>query len=149
MDVNELVDVLFDLDGKDSEVDEMWLSRIQEYFNGGGNITKLTDRNGWQLIHIAALNGLDKVAEWLVENGVDVNSKDEQGCTPLMLAFDLDIDGSIQHRREIDFSHSKKLVDLGADKNVMNNDGESLESTALAYGKKVYSTYVAFLGNRD
>ncbi|MCX4030003.1 ankyrin repeat domain-containing protein [Endozoicomonas sp. SM1973] len=146
MSVDELVDSLFNHDGEYSKVEEAWLSQIKEYFNLGGSITKRTSRNGWQLIHIAALNGLDRVVEWLIENGADVNAQDKQGCTPLLLAFDLDIDGAIQSGKEINFSHTKKLIDLGADQSIENNDGESLESTASAYGKKVYLIYKEELG---
>ena len=149
MNINEIVDSLFDIESEGSGLEEVWLSQIKEYFHGGGDITEPTNRNGWQLIHIAALNGLDSVVEWLAKNGADVNSQDEQGCTPLLFAFDLDIDGAIQSGREIDFTHSKRLIDLGADKDIKNNDGESIESTASAYGKKVYAMYrEAFLKNK-
>jgi len=143
MNINLLVDYLFEFIGSDSEVEEAWLSKIKEYYNEGGSLTELTDRNGWQLIHIAALNGMDSVVEWLVHNGVDVDSRDDRGCTPLMYAFDLDIDGAVQHGKEIDFSHSKNLIRLGADQNVVNNEGRSLESTASVYGKKAYSIFEA------
>lgn len=141
MNINQLVDYLFEISGSDSEVEEAWLSKLKEYHSKGGSLTELTNRNGWQLIHVAALNGLDSIVEWLVRNGVDVDSRDDQGCTPLMYAFDLDIDGAVQRGKEIDFSHSKNLVKLGADQKVINNDGRSLESTASAYGKKVYSIF--------
>lgn len=143
MTLNQVVDYLFEIEGTDSEVDRNWLSRVIQYSDSGGNINMLTNRNDWQLIHIAALNGLDETAKWLVENGADVNSRDVQGCTPLLLAFDLDIDGAIQSGKEIDFSHSKNLINLGADTSIKNYEGRSLESTAAAYGRKMKALYAA------
>ena len=141
MDINELIDKLLEFDGSDSEVEHFWLEEIKKYCIQGGSLFELSNRNNWQLIHIAALNGVDSVVEWLVEQGVDVNSKDDQGCSPILLAFDLDIDGAIQNNREINFSHSRKLLSLGADPSITNLEGRNIESTALAYGKKIFNLY--------
>lgn len=137
MKINELVDNLFEIEGNDHEVDSKWLSKLVEFYDNGGDINELSNRNNWQLIHIAALNGLDKATEWLVKNGANINSRDEQGCTPLLFAFDLDIDGAIQNGETIDFSHSKKLIFLGADVTAEDNEGKNLENIASAYGKKM------------
>jgi len=141
MKANSLVDTLFDLDGNDEYVESKWLEKIIEFHEKGGNIREETNRNGWQLVHIAAANGLNKIVKWLVENGADINCKDPVGNTPLLLAFDLDIDGAIQDGKKIDFSNSLELISLGADKNVKTNDGRTLQSTAEDYGKSVLSIY--------
>ncbi len=146
MNVNEGVDRLFDIENQGPALEAIWLSHIQAYFQCGGDITAPTERNGWQLIHIAALNGLDEVVAWLVAHGADINARDRQGSTPLLLAFNSDVDGAVQGGREVSFVHSQRLIALGADKTMETDDGESMESTASAYGKKMYAMYQKVFG---
>lgn len=141
MTVNEVVDYLLSIKGNNSEVDEEWLSKLNAFYNFGGDINTPTNRYGWQLIHIAALNRLSNCAKWLVENGADINAVDNQGCTPLLLAFDSEIDSAVQYREDINFLCSKSLVAIGADIKVRDSDGKSLEDIATSYGRKILADF--------
>jgi len=138
--INTLVDDLM-LINYDDSLEKQWIEKISNFFSEGGILSEVTNRNGWYLIHLAAANGLTNVVRWLVNNGIDINSRDEFGNTPLILAFDLDIDGAIQNRQNIDFKFSKKLIALGADPLLETNDGYSIKGIALSYGKEIYKLY--------
>lgn len=44
------------------------------------------DAQGRTALHIAAIRGVGRNLEWLMIRGSDVDARDNQGCTPLMLA---------------------------------------------------------------
>lgn len=51
----------------------------------GGDLS-LEDFNGQTPLHVAARRGHAGVVTLLLQRGVDVNARDEDGCSPLLLA---------------------------------------------------------------
>ena len=141
MKINELVDELLFIEGNGDEAQSKWIDKLSMFQRNGGTLSETTNRNGWQLIHIAAANGLIDVVKWLVDNGIDINMRDEYGYTPLIHSFTLDIDNAIQYREEMNFWRSCRLLELGAAIEVESDTGISIDSIAKDYGEKIYSLY--------
>ena len=40
----------------------------------------------WNVLHVATINGYADIAELLIQEGIDVNSIADHGCTPLHIA---------------------------------------------------------------
>ena len=78
--------------------------------------------SGLTLLQIAIINGHDKVASWLIEEGADVNSEDLHGWTPLH-------DALLWERDEI----AAMLLQRGADVNVATMQG-SLDAEGSLLG---------------
>jgi ankyrin repeat domain-containing protein 17 len=56
--------------------------------NYGGSLTSLDGtEKGFAPIHLAVLSGADRIAAWLLENGVSVNTESKAGITPLFCAI--------------------------------------------------------------
>nr|5DNE_A Chain A, L-asparaginase [Cavia porcellus]5DNE_B Chain B, L-asparaginase [Cavia porcellus]5DNE_C Chain C, L-asparaginase [Cavia porcellus]5DNE_D Chain D, L-asparaginase [Cavia porcellus] len=51
-----------------------------------GSDLRLKDSNGQTLLHVAARNGRDGVVTMLLHRGMDVNARDRDGLSPLLLA---------------------------------------------------------------
>eukprot|EP00092_Neocalanus_flemingeri_P032202 GFUD01035000.1.p1 GENE.GFUD01035000.1~~GFUD01035000.1.p1 ORF type:complete len:809 (+),score=203.98 GFUD01035000.1:476-2902(+) len=73
----------------------------------------ITTENGDNLLHLAAAKYDLEAMKTFIENGVDVNSRNMKGETPLFHVF-----GSVER--------VKLLVDAGADMNITNNEGASV-----------------------
>jgi len=73
----------------------------------------------------AAGKGNNVVIEILLEGRADINTRDKDGFTPLMLAI---INCNDQT--------AKKLIKKGADLNIKNNNGLTSLTLARAYAKK-------------
>jgi len=70
-------------------------------------------------LHDAAYNGHPKIAQILIDEGVDVNVQDKEGNTPLHLCFGLG-------RGEDDtFEDLQILINAGANVDVRNKTGET------------------------
>ena len=86
-----------------------------------GASLQVTSQRKETLLHQAAMNGYLEVARYLIDSGLDVNARDESGCTPLHWAarilrggFNFCSDGS----REI--ALVQLLIERGADVNVQS-----------------------------
>ena len=82
------------------------------------------DENGMISLHYAAWNGPIEISRLLLQNGADVNAKDNSVSTPLHLAA---MNG------HIDILHL--LVENGADLEAQNNTGSRTLHYAARYGR--------------
>ncbi len=98
-------------------------ARIKELLNSGTDINKQYGDKGYTALHEAVYRGNEVMINFLLDNGADIESKDNNGRTPLMTAVSV-YNGN---RRVIVL-----LLSRGADINSKNNDGMS----ALEYLKK-------------
>ncbi len=67
----------------------------------------------------------------LIKSGIDINSKNEDGETPLMYAIDRHGGSVIPH-----FDEFKLLFEAGADRSIINEKGENAFIIAVKSGKK-------------
>ncbi|MGV3721612.1 MAG: ankyrin repeat domain-containing protein, partial [Actinomycetota bacterium] len=66
-----------------------------------------------------AVHGRPELLRLLVDSGADVNAADPKGCTPLMWAV-----------RFGNTAVARQLLELGADPNARNNDGDTVLQVA-------------------
>lgn len=68
---------------------EQLYHKVSEARLGSGVVIDLAARDeaGWSLLHIAALKGDQKNAEWLVAQGADVDSRTSLDFTPSDIAI--------------------------------------------------------------
>jgi len=85
----------------------------------------------WTPLHGACTRRRGSVAEFLVENGADINAKDRNGRTPLLIAIEAN-----------DLDTIKMLINKGANVNARNHGGLTLLDIA---GKKGYTEIVELL----
>lgn len=96
-------------------------------------LRKITDKNlkllhekdkfGFSSIHYAADGEEEEILQFLLENGVDVNDKNDDGNTPLHC-----LAANGEEAEEI----IKILLENGADKTIINNNGETALDIAKA-----------------
>ena len=87
---------------------------------------------GDSLLHrVATLNDFE-AASLLIENGAQVNLQGDMGCTPLHNA--------VEHA---DMLIAQKLLDAGADPNVINEFGETCVSWAISCGNQAAARLLA------
>ncbi|XP_053366517.1 fibronectin type 3 and ankyrin repeat domains 1 protein [Clarias gariepinus] len=77
------------------------------------------------LMRVSAMSGNAAVASLLIQAGADVNVRDKDGKTPLMVAV-------LNNHEEL----VKLLLDSGADQHVTNMYGSSITEMAEAFGKQ-------------
>jgi ankyrin repeat protein len=125
--------------------------------------------DGSSLLHLTAMNGLDRLTKYLVANGLKINSKNNSGITPLMLAAaqgqnnlvkyflennaykDLkDSNGSTALLSAINLKQVetvKTLIQFGANANIANNDGN--DAYSLAAKKNLQEIFNLLVGNKS
>ncbi|MFN7095614.1 MAG: ankyrin repeat domain-containing protein, partial [Burkholderiales bacterium] len=83
------------------------------------------DHQGNTCLHRAVdtYNPKIETIKWLINRGLNINEKNQEGLTPLMLAFKRD-----------DMNLARTLINLGADINEQNNSGESALLQAIKSG---------------
>jgi hypothetical protein len=82
----------------------------------------------WAL-HQCAATGLHQLYAPLIAKGADVNAKDPQGCTPLMLAANAAPGRTTKQQPNPSAQCVATLIALGADRNLVHDDG----CTALGF----------------
>lgn len=87
------------------------------FFDGA----KASFESGYTALHYAAERGNTKIVQLLVENGADINAKNDFGNTPLLLAINFSMKDTVVY-----------LLANGADVNVRNKDGAG----AIAHADK-------------
>ncbi|MBV8389978.1 MAG: ankyrin repeat domain-containing protein [Mucilaginibacter sp.] len=104
---------------------------IKDLFEADPNLN-LKDNKGWTPLHYAAQNYLINIAELLIDNGADIEIKDDYGNTPLWRAT-----FSSQGKGEM----IKLLLHRGANPNTANDSGVSpyeLANTIANYDVKQF-----------
>jgi len=80
--------------------------------------------NGNTLLHEAAGSGRPELAKELIDRGIDVDTQNGGGQTPLLKALELE-----------NYDVVKVLLDAGADPNILDNNRRSPLAMALKKGK--------------
>ena len=100
------------------------LAEIEKAIEAGANIKAVNDKKETALHSaVSSYRNNPAVVAFLIENGADVNAKDDKGVTPLMLAA--------QYR---DQHFISMLLQAGA--NLEDNDGSSFAGTPLMYAAR-------------
>lgn len=95
--------------------------------------------SGHSLLNIAVENEKLEVVKILLQNGADINFKSYQGWTPLHVAVDISIDGTIQSGaslEEVPTELIKYLLDNGADKSIFESNGNTPIDIAKGYNSQ-------------
>ncbi|KAI8512524.1 Multidrug resistance-associated protein 4 [Branchiostoma belcheri] len=96
-------------------------------------------KSGWTpLFRVAALNGDPQIAQLLIQAGADVNRKDKDGKTPLMIAA---LNG---HKKLVQL-----LVESGADFKVKNEFGSRAVEMAHTFDRRPVVKYLEELQESD
>jgi len=99
------------------------LEIMRRLLAGNRELLEKTDRYKRTALHSAAEYGAKEAVGFLIEQGANLNAKDENGNTPLHLA-------SLRRHDEI----VSLLIQAKADLNVLNQDAASPASLAAIYG---------------
>ncbi len=90
------------------------IREINELLDRGADIES-TDENGMSLLHIALKYESDiEIVEYLVQKGINIESRDYLGNTPIMYSIETNA-----------YNDTKFLIEKGADLTITNNFGES------------------------
>ena len=92
-------------------------------------------------LHEAVKKNNDALVEELIAGGADVNARDSQGKTPLMVLYKQDVHDGESYNRDSSLHIAKLLVEHGADVNARSSEG----NTVLHYLIKPYSTTAHYL----
>ena len=106
-----------------------------------------TDPTKWTPLMNAAELGNLEIIKLLLSYGAEINHADQHGMTPLHIAVDIAIDGTLQTRgilREEPTEIIRFLLDSGADMNVKDIRGE----TPLDWSQKYQSEKISTLLNK-
>ena len=102
------------------------IERVKNYLNEGKDINVLHDPSGEflsnNLLHCAIEYSQVEVAEFLIENKINLNIQNEDGRTPLSLAF-----------RNSESKIVKLLIVNGVDINALDSDGGNALHAAIGY----------------
>ncbi|MGF7036751.1 ankyrin repeat protein [Paenibacillus mucilaginosus] len=83
--------------------------------------------SGHSLLNLAVENEQLEIVKFLIKSGADINLKSSGGWTPLHVAVDISIDGTIQSGGSLGEEPTeliKYLLDNGADKSIMESSGK-------------------------
>lgn len=95
------------------------------YLESGGDLNFVHPRNGWTFLHLAVEYGNATAICKLLQLGMDINLGECPGGLPLHFAVDSAVDCAIQDNRDVDWSMVKLLVELGADRKCLDDEGRN------------------------
>jgi len=141
---NQLIDQLFSC-VEDPNAEDLWLNLLKDYQCKYGKVEDVRDsETQWTLLHYAAENLFVRVAEWLIEQGSEIDALDLKGNTPFLIGLDAAIDYAVQeNNNEIDFSIITLLLSKGANEDLISNDGTDKDALLKAYGSNAANQYKA------
>jgi ankyrin repeat protein len=116
---------------------EARLENIRVLLNAGVSPNGIGNRGGMPLFYAVESDSVDAV-ELLVRGGADVNCRDSTGWLPLQAAIDYEADSADQCREPIRANISSKLLELGADPTMTNDDGLSAIEIARKVGHEPF-----------
>ena len=110
------------------------IEAVKQHLADGTDIELKCTGCGSTALGHAAKYGHNEIAELLIENGADVDAKDEDGSTPLHLA-------ALMGYKEI----AELLIAKGADVNAKKDDGSwtSLHSAAMTGSNEIVGLLIA------
>lgn len=126
--------------GDMEQFDNIWVAstegsvnKVTAFLESGVNINA-QDEYGFSPMHAAASYGHVALLEYLLTNGADVNLRDLDGDTPLLICEDQ--------------ASFEMLERHGADINATNNDNGGLAEKAVGLAEEGNEAMVTFLFNR-
>ena len=139
---NKLINKLFSCIGE-SSAEDLWLVILKDYQRKNEDVSSVCNpENQWTLLHYAAENLFTRVAEWLIEQGAEVDALDSEGNTPFLIGLDAAVDCSVQENSDdIDFSIVTLLLRNGANADVISNDGTDKDTLLNIYGSHAVNQY--------
>lgn len=118
-----------------SYTEEHFLRDIKKWVDEGGTPKIVRPENGESLLHQAAEFQDVAAIEYLIEAGCDPNRQDNYGQTPLHIAIDSEIDGTIQTECQLEYTATKRLIELGAKTSIADNQGATPIDWVERYGE--------------
>ena len=109
------------------------LGAIRQHLAAGTDVNAQEPYNGGTPLMLAALTGQTSVAEMLIENGAELDMKNNDGATALLIA------AFFGHPETL-----RLLIGKGADVNVRNNEGQTpLDTVAGPWSPELKGIYSA------
>lgn len=87
---------------------------VQDYIAHGGDVNDVINRDGQTYLMLASQKDDAQTAQWLIDNGANVNQQDKKGQTSLMFSA---MKGFVKTQ--------KVLLENGADPNIQDQDGKT------------------------
>ena len=82
----------------DGSIENIWvaasdgnINAVKALIESGTHVVNEQDNNGYSAIHAAASYGHEELIRYLISNGADVNLKDNDGDTPILLCEEPEI----------------------------------------------------------
>jgi hypothetical protein len=106
--------IIIPLKGQDifKAINDGDLEKVKSMLEKDKELLEAKDSGGWDLLHLSAFRGHEKIVKYLLSLGMNVNSENQRGFTPLLLA-------AFQGHQDV----VELLLDHGADINKKDQRG--------------------------
>ena len=126
----DFINIFFSDIGNSYYDDKEGSEQIKLVLEAGADSNTKVDKDGYTALMKAAWRGREKTAKQLLEHGADVNAKNNDGRTALMVAASSALMSASSERCE---KTVKLLLEHGADVNAKNNDGRTALMEAVGW----------------